>query len=344
MNSLIIKPGLPGGMMGSLMTDLEARLVKLNAWLEKRGKKPMDSDALLIKLFDEVAHIWPKMGYPPLVTPFSQYVKNTALMNVLQIIKGKERWSLIDDNTWDMMLGRAGRLPGKLDPELVALAQSQNREFFTEDPQDLYKDDLETFRKEMEANNWELGEDEEELFELAMHPAQYRNYKSGKAKTDFLADLEKKRAAKATPKAAPAAAGGNGQAATMPSQPKTLKLEVNGEPFVVKVSYGEEDGGSASVDPQSQAYANTVAPPPSTEGDASGSEVLAPLEGTFYLTKEPQEKPKQIGQPIKKGDLIGYIEAMKSYNAIAAEEDGIISWLAESGSSIDEDDVIAKVK
>lgn len=42
----------------------------------------------------------------------------------------------------------------------------------------------------MKENKWDLGEDDEELFEYAMHPAQYEAYKSGKAKEDFLADVE----------------------------------------------------------------------------------------------------------------------------------------------------------
>ena len=42
----------------------------------------------------------------------------------------------------------------------------------------------------MEENNWERGEDDEELFELAMHPSQYRDYKSGIAKERFLKDIQ----------------------------------------------------------------------------------------------------------------------------------------------------------
>ena len=30
----------------------------------------------------------------------------------------------------------------------------------------------------MKENKWEVGEDDEELFEYAMHPAQYEAYKS----------------------------------------------------------------------------------------------------------------------------------------------------------------------
>ena len=48
----------------------------------------------------------------------------------------------------------------------------------------------------MEKNGWDCGKDDEELFELAMHPEQYRNYKSGQAKKNFLADLDKAKAAR----------------------------------------------------------------------------------------------------------------------------------------------------
>ena len=44
--------------------------------------------------------------------------------------------------------------------------------------------------KEMEENGWDRGEDDEELFEFAMHETQYRDYKSGAAKKRFLADLQ----------------------------------------------------------------------------------------------------------------------------------------------------------
>lgn len=149
MNSLLIGPGLPGGMMGSLMADLESNLESLNKWLSKNGKEEITLDDLLIKLFKEVAYVWPKIGNPPLVTPFSQYVKNLALMNVMQIERGKERWSVIADNIWDMILGRSGKLPGTLAPEIVQLIKEQGREFYNGNPQDLYPNRLDEFRAEM---------------------------------------------------------------------------------------------------------------------------------------------------------------------------------------------------
>jgi len=66
MNSLLIGPGLPGGMMGSLMSDLEKNLETINKNNIKNNKPLMSQDQLLIKLFDEVAYVWPRVGYPPL--------------------------------------------------------------------------------------------------------------------------------------------------------------------------------------------------------------------------------------------------------------------------------------
>ena len=191
MNSLLIGPGLPGGMMGSLMADLESNLESINKYKAKRNLPFMTQDQLLIKLFNEVAYVWPRVGYPPLVTPFSQYVKNLAMMNVIAMEKGKERWGMIADDIWDMLLGKAGKLPGTLAPEIIEKAEREGRKFFTGNPQDNYPDALDKYRKMMKENKWDLGEDDEELFELAMHDRQYRDYKSGIAKKRFEDDLQR---------------------------------------------------------------------------------------------------------------------------------------------------------
>ncbi|MFV0471424.1 MAG: oxaloacetate decarboxylase [Paludibacteraceae bacterium] len=190
MSSLLVGCGLPGGMMGSLMADLKGVHQGINSARKNQDKEELSEDQLLIKLFDEVKYIWPKLGNPPLVTPFSQYVKNIALMNVFSMEKGQERWTMIDKNSWDMILGKAGKLPGKLDREIVDLAQKGGFEFFDGNPQDNYPDELPNFIKEMEENGWGRGEDDEELFEFAMHEKQYRDFKSGVAKERFEKELE----------------------------------------------------------------------------------------------------------------------------------------------------------
>jgi pyruvate carboxylase subunit B len=191
MSSLLLGCGLPGGMMGSMMADLKGAHSGINLILKSQGKEPLSIDDLVVMLFEEVEYVWPKLGYPPLVTPFSQYVKNVALMNVMSLLKGEARWTQIDRFTWDMILGKSGKLPGSLDPEIVELARQKGYEFTEADPQSYYPDQLDEYRKEMDQNGWEYGEDDEELFELAMHDRQYRDYKSGVAKERFLADLQR---------------------------------------------------------------------------------------------------------------------------------------------------------
>ena len=114
----------------------------------------------------------------------------------MQMEKGKARWSMIADDIWDMILGKAGRLPGPLAPELVEKAKAEGRKFFEGNPQDNYPDALDKYRKLMNQKQWETGEDDEELFEYAMHPAQYEAYRSGKAKVDFKVDVAKRKAEK----------------------------------------------------------------------------------------------------------------------------------------------------
>ena len=316
-NSLLIKPGLPGGMMGSLMTDLEENLAQLNKWKAKNNQEPLTTDQLLVKLFDEVAYVWPKVGYPTLVTPFSQYVKNLALMNVIQMEKGKERWSMIGDNIWDMILGKSGKLAGPVAPELVELAKSQGREFLANDPQENYPDCLDSFREKMKAQGWELGQDEEELFEYAMHPTQYEAYKSGKAKADFLEDLAKRKAEKNAPAAS--------------AMPSVITVNVNGQNYKLDIAYGD-------------AVPATTESAPASAPAGAGEDIIAPLSGKFYLTKEPGEQARKVGDTVKKGDTLCYIEAMKVNNAISAEFDGVITAICLSnGDSVDEDDVIFKV-
>ena len=191
MSSLLLTCGLPGGMMGSMMADLGGMRTTINNLRKKKGEEELSMDDLLIKLFDEVAYVWPRVGYPPLVTPFSQYTKNIALMNLLTMEQGKGRFVMMDDAMWGMILGKSGKVPGEITPELKELAKKQGRQFTDADPHTLLPNALDGFKKEMDENGGEYGKDDEELFELAMHPEQYRNYKSGQAKKNMLADMQK---------------------------------------------------------------------------------------------------------------------------------------------------------
>ena len=298
MSSLLLTCGLPGGMMGSMMADLGGMRTTINNIRKKKGEPEYSMDDLLIKLFDEVAYVWPRVGYPPLVTPFSQYTKNIALMNLLSLEQGKGRYVYLDDNMWGMILGKSGRVPGEIAPELKELAKKQGREFTDVDPHTLLKPALDDFRKEMDENGWEYGEDDEELFELAMHPEQYRNYKSGQAKKNFLADLQKAKDAKLGAKVSPEEA-----AAFKHAQADAIVAPVRGQVFW-------DFQGDGETAPAVEPYIGKEY----KEGDAfcwiqapwgEFVEVKADLGGKLVEIGAKQ------GSKVQKGNVIAYIQRDK---------------------------------
>lgn len=96
-----------------------------------------------------------------------------------------------------------------------------------------------------------------------------------------------------------------------------------------------------------QAPAPAPAPAPAAEkADAAPKEdtskyieVKSPMIGTFYRRPAP-EKPcfKEVGDTIKKGDVICIIEAMKLFNEIEAEVSGkIVKVLVDENSPVEYD-------
>ena len=55
-------------------------------------------------------------------------------------------------------------------------------------------------------------------------------------------------------------------------------------------------------------------------------DLLSPLPGTFYRKPSPDAEPyKNEGDSVKKGEVIGLIEVMKSFHEVHADADGTIT-------------------
>jgi acetyl-CoA carboxylase biotin carboxyl carrier protein len=99
-----------------------------------------------------------------------------------------------------------------------------------------------------------------------------------------------------------------GGAAVMPSVPG----------MVPAVSAAPAAAGTAPVDVPEQTVSENTA--------VSGEIVKAPFVGTFYRASAPGAEPfVKIGQTVKKGDVVGIIEAMKMMNEIVSPCDGTVT-------------------
>ncbi len=74
--------------------------------------------------------------------------------------------------------------------------------------------------------------------------------------------------------------------------------------------------------------------------------VTSPIVGTFYRAPAPDAKPYvEVGDIIKKGQVLCLVEAMKLMNEIEAELNGkIVAALVENGSPIEYGEALFKVE
>lgn len=76
-----------------------------------------------------------------------------------------------------------------------------------------------------------------------------------------------------------------------------------------------------------------AAPAPAPE--AAGKEVPAPMVGVVYLQANPDADPYvQVGDSVKKGQVLCLIEAMKLMNEIVAPQDGVVSAILVENENI----------
>ncbi|OGT06119.1 MAG: acetyl-CoA carboxylase, biotin carboxyl carrier protein [Gammaproteobacteria bacterium GWF2_41_13] len=88
--------------------------------------------------------------------------------------------------------------------------------------------------------------------------------------------------------------------------------------------------------PSTTTLATTITTPQSHDGKNT---INSPMVGTFYLTASPGAKPfVEVGQRIKRGDVLCIVEAMKMFNQIESDRGGIVkAILVETGQPVEYD-------
>ncbi len=102
-SSMLVKQ-VPGGMLSNLESQLRAN----------KQEDKID----LVK--DEIPRVRKDFGYPPLVTPASQIVGAQALLNIMS----SRRYENLSNESLNLILGKYGKLPGEIEPDLLRRAES----------------------------------------------------------------------------------------------------------------------------------------------------------------------------------------------------------------------------
>lgn len=118
-----------------------------------------------------------------------------------------------------------------------------------------------------------------------------------------------------------------------------FELELSGAHL--KMKKGEEAAIPVSRENKEILPAKAIEP---KKEESKQKELRTPLAGTFYCAPSPDEEPfVKVGQKIRKGDVIGIIEAMKLMNEVTASEDGIVEEIvAGNGELVAYDEVLIR--
>ena len=106
---------------------------------------------------------------------------------------------------------------------------------------------------------------------------------------------------------------------------KTISIEISNNSGSVQIT-------QSPISSQPQNVSNTP-----TNESSSMQSIDSPMVGIIYLTPKPSSPPfVKSGQKIKKGDTICLIEAMKTFNEIKSDKDGVVkSILVKNGEAVE---------
>ncbi len=324
-NALKVDPSvavhqIPGGMLSNLIFQLE-----------EQGAGDRYSQVL-----EETAKVREELGYPPLVTPTSQVVGVQAVMNVLH-----GRYKVIPKETKDYCMGMYGEPPAPIKKEIMekVLGNNWKDQVIECRPADLIEPMWEKRKRELEEIDPSLIKKEEDIMTYALYPQIGLKFLKGEAIAEFASNelplpyqhnLTRKMVKSMFPehKEMWLEIEPPERRKVAPSVPTEFNVEVDGEPFEVKVV----PTGGFIVEGE-----GTVPAPPLASKDVEGA-IKSSMQGTVLKIKVKE------GDVTKKGDVVLTIEAMKMEQEIFSERNGEVKEIfVKEGDPVQRGDILMQI-
>jgi pyruvate carboxylase subunit B len=343
----VLRHQIPGGMF----TNMVAQLKEANA-LDR-----------LPEVYAELPHTRADLGYPPLVTPTSQIVGAQAVLNVLF-----GRYNMVTYQTKDYVYGLYGKPPVPLKPEIiekVLKGYKKGNKPITVRPADTIEPELEKAKEDTK----DIARDIGDVLIYALYPTtgmDFLKWKYGLAeppastKPKTLEDVKREDELIAKAKAgelvekveidAPAK-GPEARAFNVYVGDKYYKVDIEPANDAEAQTAAPVQDATQPLDEAVPAPAPKSAPAPvkakktvaekvsaPVKGAAADTELTAPMPGTIirYLAEE--------GDPVKEGDCIAILEAMKMENEIVTPVSGKVKAIKYSaGDKVSSGDVLAVI-
>lgn len=347
-DTAVLSHQVPGGMASNLVSQL-----KEAGALERLGE-----------VYKELPRLRKELGYPPLVTPTSQIIGTQAVQNVLF-----GRYAMVSGQIKDYVYGLYGRTPTPIDPEVtrqVLKDYERGQEPVTGRAADYLEPELD---KAVEATRG-LARNIGDVLTYALYPVtglRFLRWKYGlepipdDAKPKTLEQINAEEELVARARAGLLVEKGSQEAAA-PARTSGLAtgrafdVYVGNERYHVQVEPsgdGTRDGitspsgytvtptsalpvGTSSVQPSAPPPPSPVPAAPTTPESVEGTAIRAPMPGILL------RYAVGVGQKVKKGSPVLYLEAMKMENSLPSPVDGTVKeFRVLAGTWVKKNDILA---
>jgi len=277
------------------------------------------------RLMHELVQVRQEMGYPPMAAPINRIAANQALANTLS----DKRYQHIDQPFRDYVKGLYGAPPAPIDAE-VRKRSLGSSEAITLRPADLLQPGLDRARREMRKQGLTpTGIDQVLTYIL------FPNEAPGILRPSARRVEQVPAASSSQPVesvAAPAPVAASEPPATPPPAAREFTVEVDGEPYRVRILADGVPGEAAGA-PRA-----AVAAPSAARAAGGNGAIQAPMQGMVVKVKVAP------GDKVRLGDVVVVLEAMKMQNDIVATLGGTVREVfAKEGTIVAPNEVLMTI-